>query len=468
MMKSYNPANGELVWEGIADSSNEIANKIVQGSKAFSSWSTKSIEERIEFLTRYENELKKNKDNLALAISKETGKPLWESKTEVDAMISKIPLSIQSFLERCGRKESTQGNFKLFTEYRPHGVVAVFGPFNFPGHLPNGHIVPALLAGNVVLFKPSELTPFVGELIHKYLKLPDGVFQVVQGGPDAGKTLANSLDVKGIFFTGSAAIGEILKEQNLKNPGRILALEMGGNNPLIISKIQDVKAAAYLTIQSAFLTTGQRCSAARRLILTDECPKDAFIKELVHQVEGLKIGSYDDKEEPFMGPVIHLNTAKKLLDAEKHLIKQGATVIYPMRQLYVGLPFITPALIDVTSILSTRDEELFGPFLQIYQTDSLDNAIKIANDTAYGLSSGLFSESEMEWKHFYSTIRAGIINWNAPLTGASSKAPFGGIGKSGNYRPSAYLAADYCSYPIASMQKPALEMPLTLTPGISP
>ena len=468
MMKSYNPANGELVWEGVADSASEIEKKIAHASRSFFSWASKSIEERIEFLTRYENELKKNRDHLALAISKETGKPLWESKTEVDAMIGKIPISIQSFLERCGKKESTQGNFNLFTEFRPHGVVAVFGPFNFPGHLPNGHIVPALLAGNVVLFKPSELTPSIGELIQEYLKLPDGVFQVIQGGPEAGKALASSLDVKGIFFTGSAAVGMSLKEQNLKNPSRILALEMGGNNPLIISKIQDVKAAAYLTIQSAFITSGQRCSAARRLILTNECPKDAFIKELVHQVEGLKIGSYDAKEEPFMGPVIHLNAAKKLLDAEKHLIKQGATVIYPMRQLYVGLPFLTPALIDVTSLSNIIDEELFGPFLQIYQTDSLENAIKIANDTAYGLSSGLFSESEIEWKHFYSSSRAGIINWNAPLTGASSKAPFGGIGKSGNYRPSAYLAADYCSYPIASMQKTALEMPLTLTPGISP
>lgn len=463
-MKSYNPANGTLVWEGIADSTSAIENKIAKASKALPAWSALSIEERIAFLTRYEDALKKNKDTLALSISLETGKPLWESKTEVDAMIGKIPLSIQSFLERCGNKESVQGNFKLLTEYRPHGIVAVFGPFNFPGHLPNGHIVPALLAGNVVIFKPSELTPSVGELIQQYLQLPDGVFQVVQGGPDAGKTLSFSPAIKGLFFTGSASVGQILKEQNLKNPGRILALEMGGNNPLIISKIHDVKAAAYLTIQSAFITSGQRCSAARRLILTEKCPKE-FLQELIRQIESIKIGSYD--EEPFMGPVIHLEAAKKLLKAQEDLIDQGALGIYPMRQLQEGLPFVTPALIDVTDVPNPIDEELFGPFLQVYQVRAFEDAIKIANNTAYGLSAGLFSESSSEWNLFYHSIKAGIINWNAPLTGASSKAPFGGIGKSGNYRPSAYLAADYCSYPIASMQKPALEMPLTLTPGIS-
>lgn len=463
-MKSYNPANGELVWEGNADSPLEIESKIASALKALPEWSSKSIEERIAFLNRYEEQLKKNKDILALAISKETGKPLWESKTEVDAMIGKIPLSIQSFLERCENKESVQGQFKLFTSYRPHGVVAVFGPFNFPGHLPNGHIVPALLAGNVVIFKPSELTPSIGALIQQYLELPEGVFQVIQGGPDAGKQLADSPDIKGIFFTGSAHVGQILKEQNLKNPGRILALEMGGNNPLIISKIQDVKAAAYLTIQSAFITSGQRCSAARRLILTKECPKE-FLQELTHQIESIKIGSYD--EEPFMGPVIHLEAAKKLLEAQKELLTRGAKSIYPMRQLKEGIPFVTPALLDVTEVQNIADEELFGPFLQIYQVSKLSDAIKIANSTAYGLSAGLFSDSEDEWRLFYNSIKAGIINWNAPLTGASSKAPFGGIGKSGNYRPSAYLAADYCSYPIASMQKPALEMPATLTPGIS-
>ena len=463
-MKSYNPANGQLLWEGIADSTSEIEHKIAKATRALPLWSSLSIEERIAFLKRYEEVLKKNKNTLALSISKETGKPLWESKTEVDAMIGKIPLSIQSFLERCGNKESVQGNFKLFTGYRPHGVVAVFGPFNFPGHLPNGHIVPALLAGNVVLFKPSELTPSVGELIQQYLKLPDGVFQVVQGGPDAGKALAGSPAIKGIFFTGSANVGQFLKEQNLKTPGRILALEMGGNNPLIISQVHDVKAAAYLTIQSAFITSGQRCSAARRLILTPECPKE-FLQELIRQIDTIKIGSYN--EEPFMGPVIHLEAAKKLMKAEKDLIFQGAKAIYPMRQLHEGLPFVTPALIDVTSISNPIDEELFGPFLQIYQASNFDHAIKIANNTAYGLSAGLFSESESEWNLFFNSINAGIINWNAPLTGASSKAPFGGIGKSGNYRPSAYLAADYCSYPISSMQKPALEMPQTLTPGIS-
>jgi succinylglutamic semialdehyde dehydrogenase len=455
MMQSFNPATGDLIWEGEITSKSEIAKKIETAKKSFDSWSKTHLETRVGFLEEYARQLEIHKNEIAEAISKETGKPLWEAKNEVAAMIAKIPISIEAYHLRC---TSSKG-----VEFRPHGPVAVLGPFNFPGHLPNGHIVPALLAGNTVLFKPSEQTPSIGEWIAKaFSHLPSGVFQLVQGGAEAGVTLTSSKDIKGVFFTGSAGVGQSLQQQNI--PGRILALEMGGNNPLVISKIHDIKAAAYTTIQSAFLTTGQRCSCARRLILTPDCPKD-FIPELIRQMKNIKIGAYNDSPEPFMGPLINEKAAEKLLLAQAELKAAGAKLLHPMAHLKGA--FVSPALIDVTSISNRKDEEYFGPFLQLIYCNSFADALAEANNTAFGLSAGLLSDSEEEWQQFYPSIRAGVINWNTPLTGASSKAPFGGLGKSGNFRPSASLAADYCSYPVASMQKEHLNIPSSLTPGIS-
>lgn len=454
-LQSFNPATGALIWEGAVTT--DIGAVVEKGKKAFGKWADTPLDERIAYLENYAKRLSQT-IGFAEAISKETGKPLWESKTEVKAMIDKIPVSIAAYRERCGSKQNAP---LLSTQFRPHGAVAVYGPYNFPGHLPNGHIVPALLAGNTVIFKPSELTPLVGELIKEALsELPEGVFQLVQGGPEIGKALAAS-DPDGIFFTGSAKTGALLKQQTEK----ILALEMGGNNPLVISKISAIKAAAYLTILSAFLTTGQRCSAARRLILTSECPKQ-FLPELIEQIDKLIIGAYTETPEPFMGPLINMKALEHLLEAQKNL--KGATVLYPMKQLKPNLPFVTPALIDVTNVANRPDEEYFGPFLQVIRVPSLKEAVQEANRTAYGLTAALFSDSQDEWDFFFPQVKAGIINWNAPLTGASGKAPFGGLGKSGNFRPSGYLAADYCSYPIASLQIPELKLPQDINPGTMP
>lgn len=446
-LQSHNPASGEVIWEGKISLEREIQDQIERGSKALIHWRKTPLEERIRTLYQYQTTLKNNADALALAISKETGKPLLESQAEVASMVGKIPISIQAYEERCHKKTTSFGPYTLKTDFRPHGLVVCLGPFNFPGHLPNGHIVPALIAGNVVLFKPSEFTPYVGELMGKYGEesgFPEGIFQVVQGGAETGKILTDHQEIRGIFFTGSAKVGELLKQHHSK---RILALEMGGNNPLVISKIEDIVAAAKGTIQSAFLTTGQRCSAARRLILTPDCP-DSFIPELLDQIQKLKIDAYD--QEPFMGPLIHQKAAETLLEAQKNMISEGGKPLYPVKKIKPGLPFVTPGLIDTTGV-KVPDEEYFGPLLQLIYASSFEEALLISNDTEYGLSAALYSESEEEWEQFYTEIRAGIINWNHPTTGASSKGPFGGIGKSGNYHPSGYLAADYCSYPVASL-----------------
>jgi succinylglutamic semialdehyde dehydrogenase len=424
--------------------------------------------DRISIINSFAEQLKKKRAEMAEAICQEIGKPRWEALTEVDAMINKVAVSIHAYQER--RKpiitESAAGT--TATRFKPHGVVAVFGPFNFPGHLPNGHIVPALIAGNTVVFKPSEFAPNVGRLMFDFwtaAALPDGVLNLVQGSGETGRHLAAHPDLDGLFFTGSATVGKSLRRALADHPDKILALEMGGNNPLIVDQVSDLTAAAYHTIQSAFITAGQRCTCARRLIL----PKgnDEFLNRLLELIPKITVGPYTNTLEPFMGPVISDTAGQKLLAAQAELIKRGGKSLIEMRPINGKSSMLCPGLIDVTNIPNRLDEEIFGPLLQLIRVDNFDAALQEANHTAYGLSAGLLSDSRELYDKFFRAIRAGIVNWNRPTTGASGNLPFGGVGLSGNHRPSGYYAADYCSFPVASMESARLELPAKLTPGIT-
>ncbi|MCE5316311.1 MAG: succinylglutamate-semialdehyde dehydrogenase [Parachlamydia sp.] len=468
--QSFNPATHAIVWTGNEASKEDVAQAVAAARAAFPDWARRPVQERIVFLEAFGKELQQARDTLAEAISQETGKPLWESKSEVDAMAGKIGISIDAQNQRCATLTAIHPHARSIARHKPHGVVAVFGPFNFPGHLPNGHIVPALLAGNTVVFKPSELTPRVAQLTvqcWQRVGLPPGVLNLLQGGHETGSALADHSGIDGLFFTGSFATGQILSEKFAPLPGKILALELGGNNPLVVSHVEDVKAAALLTVQSAFLTSGQRCTCARRLILVEEsCPTN-FVEELLHLIEAIRIGPYTDDPEPFMGPVIHSAAASKVLHAQQHLLADGAKALQVSMQIDSRRPaFLTPGLIDVTTVSPLSDEEIFGPLLQLIRVPDFLSAIETANQTHYGLCAGLLSDREEEFQLFYQTVEAGVLNWNMPLTGASSAMPFGGIKQSGNNRPSALYAADYCNYPVASLEKSKLTMPLEWPPGL--
>lgn len=462
---SYNPATGEKIWEGVAFDKAAIDQVILKCKKAFTSWALLPLEKREEQLKKFQQELEKEKKNLSLIISKETGKPLWDSLNEVRSMINKIDISIEAYRDRCKPLVKQLAHGLSQTRHKPHGVVAVFGPYNFPAHLPNGHLIPALLAGNTCLFKPSELTPMTAEATMKIWKesgLPDGVIELVQGGKETGQLLATHSEINGLFFTGSFNTGSILLKQFAATPGKILALELGGNNPLIVHEITDLKAASLITIQSAFLTTGQRCTAARRLILVKGKESDAFLEELMRTIQKIKVGPYTETPEPFMGPLINEEAAKKLISSQENFKKKGAIALIEMKR---NGAFLTPGLVDVTPIQQREDEELFGPLLQLIFVKDFASALHVANQTAYGLTAGLLSDNKEHYNQFFNEIKAGIINWNTPLTGASSHLPFGGVGHSGNFRPSAYYAADYSAYPVASIEADQIAMPPQL-PGL--
>jgi succinylglutamic semialdehyde dehydrogenase len=466
---SINPADGETLWQGHAADPEDVDTAARAARRAFENWGALPFEKREAVIRRFARELERQSEPLAELIARETGKPLWETRTEVTAMINKVDLSVRAWHARTGTSESASGAVKHAVRHRPHGVVAVFGPYNFPGHLPNGHIVPALLAGNCVLFKPSELTPAVAQKtveLWEQAGLPAGVLNLLHGERATGEALAAHPELDGLYFTGSARVGHLLHRQFADRPDKILALEMGGNNPLIVGAVSDRGAVVYDILQSAYLSSGQRCTCARRLFVPEGADGDALLASLVQAVSRIRVGAWNDDPPPFLGPVITAAAADHLLNAQQQLVEMGAKRLVEMKRLPRGAAFLSPGLLDATPVKNLPDEEHFGPLLCVQRYATLDEAIARANDTRFGLSAGLLSDRPEDYERFYRKIRAGIVNWNRQTTGASSAAPFGGVGASGNHRPSAYYAADYCAYPVASMEAPKCELPAQLAPGI--
>ncbi|RPD98412.1 succinylglutamate-semialdehyde dehydrogenase [Candidatus Pantoea deserta] len=464
-LSKTDPVTGETLWQGAAATAEQIAEAATAARKAFPDWARRSFVERQALVERFAALLEEHKTELAETIAAETGKPRWEALTEVQAMINKVGISIKAHHTRTGEQHEGESSLR----HRPHGVLAVFGPYNFPGHLPNGHIVPALLAGNCVLFKPSELTPLTAEKTARlWLEsgLPRGVLALLQGARETGQALAAEAQIDGVLFTGSAGTGYQLHRQFAGQPEKMLALEMGGNNALIVEDPADIDAAVHIAVQSAFITAGQRCTCARRLLVRRGAAGDAFLQRLVDVSARLQPAAWNAQPQPFMGSVISPGAAEKIYQAWQQRIALGGKVLLEMRWPQRSSALLTPGIIEVTQVSELPDEEVFGPLLNVVRYDSFDEAITIANNTRYGLSCGLISPSRAQFDQLLLEARAGIVNWNKPLTGAASSAPFGGIGASGNHRASAWYAADYCAWPMASLETPDLTLPATLSPGL--
>jgi succinylglutamic semialdehyde dehydrogenase len=455
--ESINPCTGEVIWQGAAG---DVGAAVATARAAAALWATTRLDDRIEVANRFKAVVTTRADAFARLIATETGKPLWETKTEVASVAAKVDISIQAQTERAGTRSGTAGGVRQMLRHKPHGVLAVLGPYNFPAHLPNGHIVPALLAGNTIVFKPSELTPAVADFLGNCWAaagLPQGVLNVVHGGGDTGRALAVA-DIDGLLFTGSAGVGAALARQFAETPGKILALEMGGNNPLIVWDLapEALDAAAALIIQSAYLSAGQRCTCARRLIVRDGL-EGPLLDRVTALIDRLILGAPFDEPQPFMGPVIANRAADGLVVGAAALVAKGARVIRPLERPQADRPLLSPALYDITGLAGLPDSELFGPILQLTRVADWDAAIAAANATRFGLSSGLIGGDAALYDRFWAQSRAGVVNWNRPTNGAASNAPFGGIGLSGNHRPSAYYAADYSAWPVASLEADAPE-----------
>lgn len=463
------PADGHEVWSGNWADREQTLSAVGSARDAFPDWAETSLEDRIGVCKRFAEILIAKKEELARLVAVETGKPLWEARTEAGAAAAKVDNSIEAILKRRWTTTEQLGDFMAVTRYRPHGVMLVLGPFNLPAHLPGAHIVPALMAGNTIVFKPSELAAATGQwLVAAWLAagLPPGVLNLVHGAAEVAMAAVEHSQVDGVLFTGSQRVGTSLHRTLAGQPHKVLALEMGGNNPLVVHGSTDIRAAAITTILSAFITSGQRCTCARRLIVSGQELFDRLVDQLGELIPKIRIGLPLDDSQPFLGPLIHADAAQQMLDAQEQLIAGGAESLVAMQRSERCDALVSPALMAIAPGQVIDDCEHFGPMLLTQRADDLDEAIQLAGKTEYGLSAGFIGDSVDDFHYFLHRVRAGVINWNRQTTGASGKLPFGGVGLSGNHQPSGFFAADYCSYPVASLESHELGEASKPVPGL--
>ena len=457
-LTSFDPCTDDEIWRGPILPETGLDAVISRARAAFADWAEAPLADRVAVAERFAALVRTEREDIARLISRETGKPFWETLTEADSVAGKVAISVRAQQERAGETISDAAGVRQALRHRPHGVQAVIGPFNFPMHLANGHIVPALLAGNAVVFKPSEKTPAsgvrMGELWTR-AGLPEGVMQVAIGEAALGRSVVGHPGIDGVLFTGGAPAGRSIHLALAGRPDKILALELGGNNPLIAWDVEGAEDAAHLIVQSAFLSAGQRCSCARRLIIERGPHGERVLEALATLTDRTRLGAPFDEPAAFLGPVIDNASAEAMQDAQARLLAAGAREIRPLIRPTPGRPFLRPAILDVTEVNERPDDEYFGPLLQVIRVDNFEAALTEAGATRYGLSAGLIGGDEALWRRFWRGVRAGVVNWNRPTTGASSGAPFGGVGGSGNHRASAYYAADYCAYPVAGLETPS-------------
>ena len=322
------PENGDETWEiyspadlkdkviEVSSSYQHIDAACLAAQRAFVTWRKTTLDTRKNYLFKLKKIFQERALEIATVISRETGKPLWESKTEAAALASKIDVTLEHSLQLVAEEKIAKAlpGVDGYIRYRPRGVMAVIGPFNFPAHLPNGHIIPALIVGNTIVFKPSDKTPGVGQLLTEFFHqagFPEGVFNLIQGQGETGRRLVQNENVDGVLFTGSYEVGLKIKQDTLDHYWKILALEMGGKNTSIIWDDADLEKSVYETIIGAYLTTGQRCSCTSKVVLHKKI-KDRFLENFHEAAKKISIGHWG-ATNVFMGPLISQNAVEKYL-----------------------------------------------------------------------------------------------------------------------------------------------------------
>jgi succinylglutamic semialdehyde dehydrogenase len=467
LLRSTSPAEPEreLGRFAVADSS-AVADAVERARAAFPAWRDAGFEERARVIRRFRDLTASCTEELAELIAFEVGKAIWDARGEARLLPAKVDLSLGAGMQLVASAEAGGG---ARATYHPRGVLAVLGPFNFPAHLPNGHIVPALATGNTVVFKPSELSPAVGAWMARAWQdagLPPGVLEVVQGGAETGRALATDDDVNGILFTGSYGVGRALEELCLDQPGKLLALEMGGKNAIVVLEDADLELAVAEAALSICATTGQRCSCASRLFVAGAVMEE-FAERLAGVLRGVKVG-HPMEAETFMGPLVSRAAWEKVQRYRARAEDAGGERLL-LVEPELPPPYLGPGLVRFANAEQRHPyqrEEIFGPEAALYPVSDLAEAIAAVNDSEFGLVASVFTRDRARYEHCVGRIRTGLLNWNKGTIGASGKLPFGGLGKSGNDRPAGISASLYCTFPQAHLESEASFDPDSLPPGM--
>lgn len=444
----------------------EIDDAVARARAAQPAWRDAGPDARAAVLRRFRDLAADETENLASRIAREVGKALWDARGEARLLAPKVDVTLDAGL---GFTAPIDGGAGAEARYQPRGVLAVLGPFNFPAHLPNGHIVPALATGNAVVLKPSEHAPVVGawmgELWHE-AGLPEGVLQVLHGRGDTGGALARHPGVDGVLFTGSWAVGRMLREASVATPEKLLALEMGGKNAIVVCADADLDLAVAETALSIAASTGQRCSCASRIFVARTLFQE-FTEKLTAVLAGIRVGA-PLEEGVFMGPLIHADAHARVLRFRALAEEAGGRrIALPAPDLPV--PYIGPGLVVFDSAQQDHAyhrQEIFGPEAGLYPVADLDEAVAAINDSDYGLVASVMTAQRSAFERCVGRVRTGLLNWNRATVGASGRLPFGGLRRSGNDRPAGVTATLYCTVPQALLEGPERFDPESLPPGM--
>jgi len=466
VFSSLSPIDHEPVWQGPATTSDEITVVMERAAAVRQSWRREPLQNRIEIARRYRKCLDQNRRELERLITREVGKLPWDAAAEVSASIAKVDLSVRALQERRGEtppadQQSAAGTPQRHVRYRPLGIILVLGPFNFPLHLPGGQIIPALLAGNTVVFKPSEQATAIGLwMVEAWRRsgLPDDVLQPIVGGPDVATAAIDSPQTAGVFLTGSRAAGQSIHRRLAGRTDVLLALELGGNNPIVVTESVPPEAVASIVTFSAFVTAGQRCTCARRVIFVESAATERQVAALLDRTRGLRVGLPGDQPAAHIGPLISADAADRLHHTYQASCDLGCQPMIPWQRSPRAPGLVHPTVLDADPLAESEIRQLgemewFGPLLVVQRRSDFAAALESAAETPYGLAASLLGGTQTMFEEFVDNAGAGVVNWNGPTTGAAGDLPFGGLGDSGNHRPAGFFAIDSCNDPIASLQR---------------
>ena len=465
--ESVSPIDGEVVWSGKATPPEEVQQRMTRSHIAWQKWKRTPLDSRIAIVRRYGEEVASARQEIADLITREVGKLSWDSAGEVAASIAKVEVSIKALQERRSTSVLEDVSSQSVTvsrrvRYQPLGVTLVLGPFNFPLHLPGGQIIPALLAGNSVVFKPSEQATAVGEwMVDAWDRagLPQDVLQMIPGEAATATAAIDAPELAAVFLTGGQRAGEAIHRRLAGRPAVLLALELGGNNPVVLMNDTDPAVAARLVSFSAFISAGQRCTCARRALFVVGDKTEQQIEALVQRTQSLRVAMPGADPVGQVGPLVSSSAAETLRQTYEKLIELGCRPLIPFRSHRENPGLVYPSILDATDLDGQAISEIgchewFGPMLVIARVPDFESALESAADTRYGLSAALLGGNVDGFEQFVERVGAGVVNWNGPTTGAAGNLPFGGLGDSGNHRPAGYFAIDFCNDPVASIEQP--------------
>ncbi|HEU4614487.1 MAG TPA: aldehyde dehydrogenase family protein, partial [Kofleriaceae bacterium] len=450
---SRNPAaDGAVVFE-TGFTAGAVNDAAVAAAAAQPAWTSLTTAERAAYLERFKAELAARGEALADAIVLETGKLRGEAKAEVQTLLNRFDLVKNAMAADLNAGTVAPGEM---LRYQPLGVVGVIGPFNFPLHLCHAHVIPALLAGNTVVIKPSDITPLCGQRYAEAAHaagLPAGVFNVVVGDGTVGAAMVAATQLRGLCFTGSWAVGRRILEAGLDRPELLVALEMGGKNACVVLEDCSLRQAVHEVVLGGYLSAGQRCTGTERVLVHRKIA-DRFIPALAECVRQLRFGHPDDASV-FAGPVATHGALAKVEAAIATARKAGAEPLVPGEKLPGGY-YRTASLHrlpdGVHHVPGYTDLEVFGPDLCVEVIDSDDEAIAVIDSSPYGFVNAVFTGSRERFEQFATRTKSGMLNRNRSTNLASPRLPFGGVGHSGNYRPAGAWAHRNVTVPLAMLE----------------